>query len=81
MSHHSAVNTVKSVKSVVHNKLFIYLMKNNYVETNFQKGFTPGMTGTYEHTAWLAHIILLAKKKQQLLEVTLLDLQKKYTTI
>ena len=56
-------------------------MKNNYIETNFQKGFTPGMTGTYEHTAWLAHIILQAKKKQQLLEVTLLDLQKKYTTI
>ena len=72
---------LKVLKSVVRNKLFIYLTRNNYIETNFQKGFTPGMTGTYEHTAWLAHIILQAKKKQQLLEVTLLDLQKKYTTI
>ena len=38
-------------------------MKNNYIETNVQKGFTPGMTGTYEHTAQLAHIIQQAKKE------------------
>ena len=51
-------------------------MKNNYIETNVQKGFTPGMTGTYEHTAQLAHIIRQAKKKQRSLVVTLLDLKK-----
>ena len=49
--------------SAVRNKLFVYLMKNNYIETNVQKGFTPGMTGTYEHTAQLAHIIQQAKKE------------------
>ena len=48
---------LKVFTSGVRNKLFVYLMKNNYIETNVQKGFTPGMTGTYEHTAQLAHII------------------------
>ena len=51
-------------------------MKKNYIETNVQKGFTPGMIGTYEHTAQLAHIIRQAKKKQRSLVVTLLDLKK-----
>ena len=54
---------LKVFASTVRNKLFVYLMKNNYIETNFQKGFTPGMTGTYKHTAQLPHI-RQAKKKQ-----------------
>ena len=37
---------LKVCTSVVRNKLFVYLMKNNYIETNVQKGLTPGMTGT-----------------------------------
>ena len=53
-------------------------MKNNYIETNVQKRFTPGMTGTYEHTAQLAHIIRQAKKKQRSLVVTLLDLKNAF---
>ena len=48
---------LKVFTSGVRNKLFVYLMKNNYIETNVQKRFTPGMTGTYKHTAQLAHII------------------------
>ena len=67
---------LKVFTSAVRSKLFVYLMKNNYTETNIQKGFTPGMTGTYEHTAQLAHIIRQAKKKQRSLAVTLLDLKK-----
>ena len=48
---------LKVFSSAVRNNLLVYLMKNNYTETNVQKGFTPGMTGAYEHTAQLAHII------------------------
>ena len=69
---------LKVFTSVVRNKLFVYLTKNNYIETNVQKGFTPGMTGTYEHTAQLAHIIRQAKKKQRSLVVTLLDLKNAF---
>ena len=53
-------------------------MKNNYIETNVQKGFTPGMTGTYEHTAQLAHIIRQAKKNQRSLVITLLDFKNAF---
>ena len=59
-------------------------MKNNYIEINVQKGFAPGMTGTYEHTAQLAHIIWQAKKKQQSLVVvvvTLLDLKNAFSEV
>ena len=65
-------------KSAVRYKLFVYLMKNNYIQTNVKKGFTPGMTGTYKHTAQLAHIIRQAKKKQRSLVVRLLDLKKAF---
>ena len=58
-------------------------MKNNYIEINVQKGFAPGNTGTYEHTAQLAHIIWQAKKKQQSLVVvvTLLDLKNAFSEV
>ena len=64
--------------SAVRNKLFVYLMKNNYTETNVQKGFTPGMTGAYEHTTQLAHIIRQTKKKQRSLIATHLDLKNAF---
>ena len=53
-------------------------MKNNYIQTNVQKEFTPGMTGTYEHTAQLAYIIRQAKKKQRSLVVPLLNLKNAF---
>ena len=66
---------LRTFTSAVRNKLFVYLMKCNYIEANVQKRFTPGMTGTYEHTAPLAHIIRQSEKKQRSLAVTLLDLK------
>ena len=39
------------------NKMYEFLLKNEYVESYVQKGFTPGMTGTFERTAQLAHFI------------------------
>ena len=53
-------------------------MKNNYTETNVQKGFTPGVTGAYEHTAQLTHIIQQTKKKRRSLIVTHLDLKNAF---
>ena len=33
------------------NKMFTFLVKDNYIEHNIQKGFTPKFAGTLEHTA------------------------------
>ena len=38
-------------------------MKNNYIETSSQKGFTRGMSGTFKHTADNTHLIRKAKSK------------------
>ena len=67
---------LRVLTSAVRNNLFVYSMKNNYIETNVQKGFTPDMTGSC--TAQLAHIIRQAKKKQRSLVVTLLYLKNAF---
>ena len=42
---------LKVFTSALSNKLFLFLMKNNYTETSFQRGFTSGMPRLFEHTA------------------------------
>ena len=64
--------------SAVRNNFFVFLMKNDSIETYIQKGFTPGMSGTSEHTAHLAHLICQAKRNQRSLIVTLLDLRNAF---
>ena len=56
-------------------------MNNNYIETSTQKVFTKGMSGTFEHTAHLAHIICQAKRNQIWLAVTLLDLRNAFVEV
>ena len=53
-------------------------MKNNYMERFIQKGFTPGMSGTFEHTAHPAHLICQVRQNQKSLAVTLLDLRNAF---
>ena len=63
---------LKIFTSAMRNRMYEFLLKNKYIESSVQKGFTPGMTGTFEHTAQLAHLIRQAKKQQRSLIVTLL---------
>ena len=56
-------------------------MENNYIQTSIQKGFTPGMSGTFEHSAHLAHLIGQAKRNQISLVVILLDLRNSFDEI
>ena len=56
-------------------------MENNYIETYIQKGFTPGMSGAFEHTAHLAHFIRQEKRNQRSLVVMLLDLRNAFGEI
>ena len=46
-----------------------------YIESNIQKGFCSGLSGTVEHTELLTHIVKQAKIKQRQLVVTLFDLK------
>ena len=67
-----------SFTSTIRNAMYEFLSKNNYIENRIQKGFTPGMSGTFEHTAHLAYLIRRAKKKQRSLTIALLDLRNAF---
>jgi hypothetical protein len=57
---------LKSFTSTIRNAMYEFLSKNNYIENRIQKGFTPGMSGTFEHTAHLAYLIRRAKNNKDL---------------
>ena len=60
------------------NRLYNFLIKNNYIEQNMQKGFFPGCDGVLEHTEQLTQIMQDAKKHSRGLVVTLLDLNNAF---
>ena len=69
---------LKIFTSCLRNKIFQFLAENNYIEHTIQKGFTPKLSGTLEHTAHMAHIINNARLKQRSLIITLLDLKNAF---
>ena len=69
---------LKVFTSCLGNKTFQFLVENNYIEQNIQKGFTPKLSGTLEHTAQMANIINKAHTKQRSLIITLLDLKNAF---
>ena len=58
--------------------MYSFLTTNNFIEHNIQKGFTPNVSGTLEHTAQMANIINKARIKQRSLVITLLDLKNAF---
>ena len=54
------------------------MLKNNFIESNIQKGFWTVVPGTIEHTELLTHIINHAKRKQKQLVVSLFDLRNAF---
>ena len=64
--------------SCLRNSMYSFLTANQYIEHNIQKGFTPNLSGTLEHTAQMANIINKARIKQRSLVITLLDLKNAF---
>jgi hypothetical protein len=62
---------LKVFTSCLRNKTFEFLTDNNYIEQNIQKGFTPKLSGTLEHTAQMTHIINTARTKQRSIVISL----------
>ena len=68
----------KVLKSLIRNRIYAFLCKNQYIETNIQKGFWTGISGTIEHTELMSHLISHARQKQRSLVVTLIDLKNAF---
>ena len=69
---------LKVFTSCPRNAIFNFLAANNYIEREIQKGFTPGLSGTFEHTAEMADIINKARTKKRSLVITLLNLKNAF---
>ena len=66
----------KNYSSLIGNRIFDFLVKNDFIETRIQKGFWKGISGTIVFIELLSHIINQARNKQRQVIVTLLDLMK-----
>ena len=69
---------LKVFTSCLRNAMYSFLTTYNFIEHNIQKGFTPNVSGTLEHTAQMANIINKARIKQRSLVITLLDLKNAF---
>ena len=69
---------LKVFTSFLRNRMFEFMVKNNYAESCIQKGFIPGISGTFEHIASMSHIINQAKLKQRSVTITLIDLRNAF---
>ena len=72
---------LKVFTSCIRNSIFTFLIANNFIESNIQKGFTPHVSGTLEHIAQMDCIINQARIKQRSLVITLLDLKNAFGEI
>ena len=69
---------LKIFTSLMRNRMYEFLAPNKYIESHIQKGFIPGMTGTFEHIAHLSHVINQARTKQRSVTITLIDLKNAF---
>ena len=65
----------KIYSSFIWNRICNFLLENQFIESNMQKGFWRAISGTIEHTELLTHIIKHAKNKQRQITITLLYLK------
>ena len=73
--------TLKIFTSLIRDQIYEFLLKNEYIETHYQKGFTPEMSGTFEHIAEMEHVINQSRLKQRSLVITLIDLRNAFGTV
>ena len=71
----------KIFSSLLRNRMYSFLEKNNYIEKHYQKGFWPAVDGVAEHTQVLTHILRDAKLHQRSVTVVLLNLKNAFGEI
>ena len=68
----------KILAAIMRKRMFEYLSQNKLIDQKHQKGFWPSVDGVGEHTETLTHVIREAKRRQNSLVVTLLDLKNAF---
>ena len=70
--------SLKIFTSLLRNRVYDFLIRNSYVEMHYQKGFTPGLSGTFEHISEMEHIINHSRSKQNSVTISLIDLRNAF---
>ena len=92
LSHKKGVNTdlgnfgpitlepvfCKVFTSWMRNRIYKHLCENECIETNIQKGFWSGISGTIEHNQHLTYLLNHVRLKQRSLCVSLIDLKNAF---
>ena len=68
----------KVYSTLIRNRMYTFLLANKFIESNIQKGFWEGVSGTIEHTELLTHMINHARINQKSAIVTMLDLKNAF---
>ena len=68
----------KILAAIMRKRRFEYLSQNKLIDQKHQKGFWPSVDGVGEHTETPTHVIREAKRHQNGLVVTLLDLKNAF---
>ena len=69
---------LKVFTALIRNRLFEFVSKNSFIESDIQKGFWSNISGSVEHLETLTNIMRHSKRKQRQLVVTLLDLKNAF---
>jgi len=62
-------------------RLQVFMLRNNYISRDIQKGFLAGMPGCIEHTFTLLEALRDAKESHRQIVITWLDLANAYGSI
>ena len=57
--------SLKIFTSLLRNRVFTNLINNQFIESHYQKGFMPSISGKFEHTAEISHNINHSTKQQR----------------
>ena len=69
---------MKILSSIIRRRLYNFLIKNSFVESDIQTGFWDNVPGTIEHNELLTYMINHARKRQRDLFITLIDLRNAF---
>ena len=72
--------SLKPFTSLLRNRVFMYLINTQFTESRYQKGFMPGMSGTFE-IEQMSHIINQSRKQQRCVTIILIDLEKAFDEV
>ena len=71
----------KIFTAIITNRIYDYLLQNNFLDQSTQHSFRSSVSGTIKHTELLSYLLNNAKNKQRGLVVALVDIQNAFGEI